>query len=145
MMQEAGVEMARLLRPEARVNARKDRREQAEYRALKRVENLEIQLDALATKGALALERFEEYSNGQGYSQPTEAMAALKAIPAASNQQLFLRRQIEMRVNGLGWSEFATPWQKTGESLEDSVKRLRDHLKDVLVEEAVRRRRGEIV
>jgi hypothetical protein len=39
----------------------------------------------------------------------------------------------------------ATPWQKTGESLEASVQRLRNHLKDVLVEETVRRRRGEIV
>jgi hypothetical protein len=144
-MQEAGIEMARLLRPEARINARADRREQAEYRALMRAQNLQVQLDAIATKGAIACDRFEEYSNGQGYSTPAEAMAALRKVDALTGKRDFLRHQIEMRVNGLGWSDFATPWQKTGESLQASVTRLQSHLKDVLVEETVRRRRGEIV
>ena len=53
--------------------------------------------------------------------------------------------QIEMRVCGLGWSDLATTWQKQGESLAASVGRLKGHLKDVLIEEAVRTRRGELV
>ena len=145
MMQEAGVEMARVMRPEARATARADRKEQAEYRALARAQNLQCQLDALATKGSLGLERFQEYANGQAVFKPAEAAAALAKIDAQTNKQAFLRSQIEMRVNGLGWSDLATTWQSTGESLAQSVSRLTGHLKEVLVEESVRTRRGEVV
>ena len=144
-MQEAGIEMARVLRPEARVAARADRKEQAEYRSMQRAANLQSQLEALATKGSLALERFEEYTNGQAVFTPIEMVLALAKIPALTNQQTFLRRQIEMRVYGIGWRDLATTWQHTGESLADSVSRLKGHLKDVLIEESVRTRRGEIV
>ena len=144
-VQEAGIEMARLLRPEARREARADRKEQAEYRAMVRAQNLQTQLDSLATRGALALERFEEYSNGQAVSTPSELARALQQISSLSRQQAYLRQQIEMRVNGLGWSDLATTWQPAGETLEASVKRLTIHLKEVLVEEAVRTRRGEVV
>jgi hypothetical protein len=58
---------------------------------------------------------------------------------------LFLRQQVEMRVNGLGWQDLAVTWQHSGESLDESVSRLKGHLKDVLIEEAVRMRRGEVV
>ena len=143
-MQEAGVEMARLLRPEARATARADRREQAEYRALARAQNLECQLDALATKGSRLLERFEEYRNGQGLSLAA-ALVALSKIDALTNKQKFLRSQIEMRVDGLGWRDFTATWQHSDESLEASVHRLTGHLKEVLVEESVRTRRGEVV
>jgi hypothetical protein len=51
---------------------------------------------------AVACDRFDEYSNGQGYSTPAEAMAALNEIPALTGKHAFLRQQIEMRVNGLG-------------------------------------------
>ena len=144
-MQEAGIEMARLLRPEARINARADRREQAEYRALVRAQNLQVQLDSLATKGALALDRFEEYANGQAVFTPAAVAAALAQIEALSKKQLFMRQQIEMRVNGLGWHDLAVTWQHAGESLAESVGRLKGHLKDTLIEEAVRMRRGMVV
>jgi hypothetical protein len=81
-MQEAGIEMARLMRPEARVNARADRREQAEYRALMRAQNLQLQLETLATRGAIACDRFEEYQNGRGVTSATEAAEALDRIVA---------------------------------------------------------------
>ena len=74
----------------------------------------------------------------------TEMVETLDRIQAMSGKQTWLRQQIEMRVNGLGWSDLAGTWQQKGESLEDSVDRLRVHLKDVLVEERVRERRGEI-
>eukprot|EP00966_Prymnesium_polylepis_P098484 2280399-Prymnesium_polylepis.1 len=144
-MQESGIEMSRLMRPEARITARADRREQAEYRALARAQNLQVQLDSLATKGALALTRFEEYASGQAAFTPLEVTATLAKIDALSNKQLFLRQQVEMRVNGLGWRDLAVTWQHTGESLAESVRRLMGHLKEVLVEEAVRMRRGEVV
>ena len=118
--------------------------EQAEYRALMRAQNLQLQLETLASKGAIASDRFEEYQNGQGVISATEMVETLDRIQAMSGKQTWLRQQIEMRVNGLGWSDLATTWQQKGESLEDSVDRLRVHLKDVLVEERVRERRGEI-
>ena len=62
-----------------------------------------------------------------------------------TSQQAFLRQQIELRVNGLGWNDLATTWQHTGETLKGSVARLGLHLKEILVEEGVRTRRGEVV
>jgi hypothetical protein len=102
-----------------------------------RAQNLQLQLETLATKGAIACDRFEEYQNGRGVTSATEAAEALDRIMAMSGKQTYLRQQIEMRVNGLGWSDLATPWQQKGESLAASVERLRIHLKDVLVEERV--------
>ena len=61
-----------------------------------------------------------------------------------SGKQTYLRQQIEMRVNGLGWSDLATTWQQKGESLADSVRRLQIHLKEVLVEERVRERADRV-
>ena len=105
-MQESGIETARLLKPQARADARADRKEQAEYRAMMRAQNIESQLDALAKKGALALERYEEYANGQSVSTPAEMVAALSEISALTSQQTFLRMQIEIACE---WSGLERP------------------------------------
>ena len=88
--------MARLLRPEARHVARADRKQQAEYRTLARAQNLQLQLELLATKGAVAIDRFEEYQSGQGVSARDGGRgiaAGLAGIQAVTNQQAFLRKQ----------------------------------------------------
>ena len=92
------MELARLLRPEARLVARGDRKEQqqAEYRALARAQNLQLQLDLLATRGAVAIDRFEECQSGQGVSARDGGRgveAGLAGILAVTNQQAFLRKQ----------------------------------------------------
>jgi len=60
-LQEACVEMARLLRNEARQWERADRKEQGEYRQMKREQNMQAQLDKLAAKGAIIWERFNAH------------------------------------------------------------------------------------
>eukprot|EP00966_Prymnesium_polylepis_P196668 4557241-Prymnesium_polylepis.1 len=53
--------MARLLRNEARQWERADRKEQGEYRQMKREQNMQAQLDKLAAKGAIIWERFNAH------------------------------------------------------------------------------------
>eukprot|EP00966_Prymnesium_polylepis_P281938 6515240-Prymnesium_polylepis.1 len=86
-----------------------------------RAQNIQLLLETLATKGALACDRFEEYQNGRGVTSAAEAAQAVDQISAMSGNQTYLRQQIEMRVNGLGWNDLATSWQQKGESLADSI------------------------
>ena len=66
-------------------------------RALARAQNLKIQLELLATKGAVAIDRFEEYQSGQGVSARDGGRgigaAGLAGIQTVTNQQAFLRKQ----------------------------------------------------
>ena len=142
-VQEAGVEAARQLRAEARRWERADRKEQAEYRAMKREQNLQLQLEALAEKGAIAQERFDAY---EARAVSTHAMAKqqVAGLPSATARVAYLREQIELRVLGFGWSDLACKWGEDSELVEAKAARLLGHLKDVLVEERVRRQNGEI-
>eukprot|EP00966_Prymnesium_polylepis_P300384 6941525-Prymnesium_polylepis.1 len=65
-----------------------------------RAQNLQLQLETLATKGAVACDRFEEYQNGRGVASVVEAAEAFDRISAMGGKQTYLRQQIEMRVNG---------------------------------------------
>ena len=70
-------------------------------------QNLQLQLETLAKKGATALERFEAYTTEptRAVFEMAEVTRALSALPAVTNQVLFLREQIEMRSLGVGWSD----------------------------------------
>lgn len=58
-----------------------------------------------------------------------------------SEMLLYLRKQIEMRVIGLGWSEFATRWSSGKDAYVGSSEHLRAHLVDkILQHEAAERR-----
>jgi hypothetical protein len=109
-MQEVLVTMARLMRKEARLWERSDRKEQAEYRAMKRAQNLQQQLKTLAAKGAIMWERFQSHP-ARRITQWEVIVAALTARgPAAAPQIAYLREQIEIRVLGFGWSDLAVAW-----------------------------------
>ena len=61
-----------------------------------------------------------------------------------SEKLLYLRRQIEMRVIGLGWSEFATRWSSGKDANVGSSSHLRAHLFEILVHEMTARRLNEL-
>ena len=65
--------------------------------------------------------------------------------PAASFvTNAYLREQIELRVLGFGWSDLACKWGEDSERVAEKAIRLLGHLKEVLVEEGVRRRNDAI-
>jgi hypothetical protein len=142
-LQEAIVEAARKLAQTARGWERADRREQAEYREMKRAQNLQLQLEGLAVKGAIAVERFQAYATRAEKDFET-ANRIVDSLPSAAQQVAWLRFQIELRVCGFGWADLGVTWKHTDESVAEQVARLRSHLKEVLREEKVRERRGEV-
>lgn len=54
----------------------------------------------------------------------------------------WLREQIEMRVVGLSWSDWRTPWSSSNDEYVGSEDQLRTHLKAVLKEEEELEKRG---
>eukprot|EP00966_Prymnesium_polylepis_P147344 3403353-Prymnesium_polylepis.3 len=138
-MQEAGVESSRQLRIAARSWERSDRLEQAEYREMKRAQNLQLQLESLAEKGAIVVERFEAIEARAVSSFPV-ARAKVASMDAVAPQIAYLREQLELRVLGCGWSDLAVPIKQAGETPADQVKRLLNHLRTVLQEEKERTR-----
>lgn len=56
----------------------------------------------------------------------------------------FLREQIEMRVVGLSWCEWRTPWSSSTDEHVGSVDQLYTHLKEVLTREKELNLRGEL-
>ena len=61
--------------------------------------------------------------------------------PKPEAQQLeYLRYQIEMRVLGLGWSEYATRWSSAADSRIGTVAHLTKLLEELIKEETARKR-----
>lgn len=142
-MQESAVEMARQLRKDARVWERSDRREQAEYREMKRAQNLQLQLEALAERGAIAIERFDAYEHraAQSWQQVQSMLEGMHESLAA--QAAYLREQVELRAIGLGWHDLAVPWKQASETPEEAVSRLCMHVRETLLPaEKVRKQQG---
>lgn len=141
-LQESCVEMGRQLRHEARKWERADRLEQAEYREMRRSQNLLLQVDALAEKGAIAIERFNAYEGRAARSWP-EALRILESMQSVAAQMSYLREQIELRSLGLGWADLDVPWKQGNETGAESVARVREHFRSrVLPIEAERHRAG---
>lgn len=142
-LQESCVEMARQLRDTARKWERSDRKDQAEYREMRRAQNLTLQLDALAEKGAIIIERFEAYA-ARALRSWQQVERALSTMLSAAAQLGFLREQIELRSLGLGWSDLCISWtQGREESADQSISRLCAHLRErVLPVELERHRNG---
>lgn len=142
-MQESAIEMARLTRRDARVWERFDKTEQAEYREMKRAQNLQLQLDALAERGAIAIERFHAYEHRAAQSwQQVQVMLQTMAESTAA-QAAYLREQIELRAIGLGWSDLSVSWKQANESAEEAVSRLCQHMRETLLPtERTRKQQG---
>lgn len=112
---------------------------------MRRTQNLTLQLDALAERGAIIVERFDAY-DARALRTWHEVDQQLRSMESAATQMGFLREQIELRALGLGWNELCVPWtQNSDANMEASIARLRSHLRErVLPIEAQRTRDGLI-
>ena len=86
------------------------------------------------------------YVSKDGTPMPSQAAKTTAEVDRYLNgkpesQQLeYLRKQIEIRVIGLGWSQYATRWSSNKDARIGTVAHLRELLKEIQVEEATKRR-----
>ena len=129
-LRESLVLMARREAPAARRDGRLAQAEQDAERLSRREERVITLLNATVDAYAYNKELFKGWA-AQGARNKPAVVAALAARPAEAEKLKWLRLQIEMRVLGLGWSQFATRWSSKADSCIGSVA----HLQKVLIDE----------
>jgi len=129
-LRESLVLMARREAPAARKDGRLAQAEQDAERLARREERVITLLKATVDAYAYNKELYQRWE-AQGARNPPAVVSALEARPAEAQKLEWLRLQIEMRVLGLGWSQFATRWSSKADSRIGSVA----HLQKLLVDE----------
>ena len=139
------VEWARRARAESRKVERADKAEQAEYHRVRREQNLQEQLDKLIDVYTTAVKRFHAFErSGVRTKQAAAARLAEMVHPDGSvkvaPQKAYLKEQIEMRVLGLGWTQFATTWSSGKDAHVGTIAHLQKLLEEILVYEMAQQR-----
>lgn len=130
-LRESLVEMARHGAKEATCAGREALKEQDLERLSRREERVVELLNKTVDEYAYAKELFQQWTR-QRASTATEIHAAIRDKPEV-RQLEYLRLQIEMRVLGLGWTEFSTRWSSNSDSNIGTVAHLRDLLIDAIL------------
>lgn len=125
-LRESLVEMARHGAKEATISGREALKEQDLERLSRREEAIVELLNKTVDEYAYAKELFKQWTT-QRATTAAEIRRAITDKPEAVQLE-YLRLQIEMRVLGLGWTEFATRWSSQGDSSVGTVAHLRDLL-----------------
>lgn len=125
-MQESLVEMARYNAEDARRAGREALREQDEERMARREERVVQLLNKAVDDYAYAKELYVQWTN-QRATTAEQIRQAIRDKPEA-RQLEYLRLQIEMRVLGVGLTEYATQWSSSSDSNIGTVAHLRDLL-----------------
>ena len=107
-LQESLVEMARLDAPNARADGQLALAAHDVHKLAAREDRLQALLTAAVLLYADSMELFDAWVATRAKSR-VEVEAQLVDKSEAENLQC-LRRQIEMRTKGLGWTQFATCW-----------------------------------
>lgn len=129
------------------VDARRVNREEKEQhdaeKLARREEALQRQLVNAVDKYAEALELFDQWK-AQGVQDKRALDRALDGLSV--NEKLAeLRRQIEMRTVGCGWSQFQTQWSFNPDEKESTVKQWTTLLlNDILPYERVQKREKQL-
>ena len=113
------------------------------YHAAKRKSNSQLELDALVKQYALALTHFDRWRK-QGVGSQQEMRQRLQAMAKNQDKLDWLRRQIEMRVIGLGFDEFKPAYSSSKDEYIGTADDLTEQLRDILLEEEERRREGTL-
>ena len=92
---------------------------------------------------ALAITFFKQWKK-QGVESVADMTAALRGIEKTQDKLDYLRKQIDMRVIGLGFVEFKTPWSSSKDDTVGTVAHLSQLLRDILMEEQERSACGEL-
>jgi hypothetical protein len=132
-LRESLVEYTRLAVAGARVDGRIELKEHDDAKLLRREERLTTLLHSAVDNYVYAIELFDAWTASRAKSK-TEVQQVLRGKPEA--QQLeYLRKQIEMRVLGLGWTQFATRWSSNKDARIGTVKHLTELLDEIILEE----------
>ena len=109
----------------------------AKEKLAQREERLTTLVNAAVDRYAYALELFDAWRERRLKSKQELA----KALNGKSEAQKFelLRKQIEMRVLGCGWSKYETRWSSNKDSKIGTVAHLRSLLIEILEHERLRR------
>jgi hypothetical protein len=136
------VEYARTTVREMRAVDRADHKELAAYHTHRRKTNSQLELEALIKQYALALSFFDRWKKrGVALDKLEDALGKIETSQLKLD---YLREQIEMRVIGLGFIEFKTPWSSSSDETVGTVSSLTALLKDILNDENLRRIDGEL-
>ena len=104
------------------MDGRIELKEHDDAKLLRREERLTTLLHSAVDNYVYAIELFDAWTASRAKSK-TEVQQVLRGKPEA--QQLeYLRKQIEMRVLGLGWTQFATRWSCNKDARIGTVKHL---------------------
>ena len=150
--QEALVEVARCSVREMRKVDHADHADHDAYVTAKRKSNSQLELDALVKQYGLALSFFTKWKS-RGVADMYKMQEALDAIDTkevsdakkATQAKLnYLREQIDMRVVGLGFVEFKTPWSSSTDETVGTVDHLKELLTEILWDERARQVDGDL-
>ena len=132
-LKQSLVEHTRLAVAGARADGRVELKEHDDAKLLRREERLQTLLHAAVDNYVYALELFDAWEASRAKSK-SEVEKVLRGKPEA--QQLeWLRKQIEMRVLGCGWTRYATRWSSNKDARIGTVKHLTELLLEIIVEE----------
>ena len=144
-LRESLVEMARRTAKTARADGRVALALHDEHKLAHREERVITMLNAVVEHYAHTMELFKAWQGPQRANNDDDVDAGLFEsdvngerlhLKSQAEQLEFLRKQIEMRVLGLGWTlQFATRWSSQADSKIGTVKHLTLLLKEILAEE----------
>jgi hypothetical protein len=143
-LRESLVEMGRRTAAAARVDGRVALVLHDAHKLAHREERVIKMLNAAVDHYAHAMELFNAWSGPQRATGDDDIEAGLfeadeggtRVHRKSEAEQLeFLRKQIEMRMLGLGWTQFSTRWSSHADQKIGSVKHLTALLKEIIAEE----------
>jgi hypothetical protein len=133
-LKESLVELARHEAPKARADGRAASVAHDQHKLAHREERVISMLNAAVEHYAYALELFKAWE-AQRAKSSKEVDSALAARTSEAEKLEFLRKQIEMRVLGLGWTQFATRWSSQADEKIGTAAHLTALLNEIIVEE----------
>ena len=155
-LQESLIEYSRREAPRARVAAKSDLEAHDEAKLARREERVVTLLNKAVEDYAYSKELFNAWAadtdawrsaKGPRPGEVTKSDAKWAAFVMGKPESevlMFLRKQIDMRVLGCGWSEFATRWSSNKDSKIGTVAHLRKLLGELLEHETTARRMKEL-
>ena len=100
----------RLAAVRARADGRVELKAHDDAKLQRREERLVTLLNAAVDRYVYAIELFDAWSGDARCKSKQEMDRVLAQLGSEAQQLEWLRKQIEMRVLGCGWTQFATRW-----------------------------------
>ena len=130
----------------ARADGRAALQAQEAEKLARREDHITVLLNKAVEQYAYAKELYKEWAK-EGGQRATSAAMVKKALlddkgrdrPEAQKLE-YLRHQVEMRVLGLGWTEYATRWSSNADERVGTVAHLKALLEEIILDEKSRAR-----